>query len=184
MEPNMKLVLEEMAKFRIVNQEAAFSKHLDALAADDQLRDARVTSLEETATTLNKSFIEWRPAVDSSITAVKLDLSKLNSFCNRDARAPSSSFSGVLHTELASACSSTGVIAGGPIGHRSANDHWDCGYEHVYTHTHDLVNGTISTPPPLSRIPVAFESVFVNPARFGLEIRVPYNDTSGPGGVG
>jgi hypothetical protein len=46
MDPNMKLVLEEMAKLRIemecfAVQEASFSKRLDAVAVDEQLWDTR-----------------------------------------------------------------------------------------------------------------------------------------------
>jgi hypothetical protein len=38
-------------------------------------------------TTFNKTIGEWRPEVDSSLTSVRLDLLKLNTFFHRDAKA-------------------------------------------------------------------------------------------------
>jgi hypothetical protein len=75
MDPNMKLVLEEMAKLRIemecfTVQEASFSKRLDAVAVDEQFWDTRVINLEEATTTFDKAFTKWRPGVDSSITTI------------------------------------------------------------------------------------------------------------------
>jgi hypothetical protein len=111
--------------------------------------------------------------VDSSTTTVKLELSKLNNFFDRDARALSSSSLGVLQIESVSARPSTGVVTDGPIGHRVASDHRDSRYKRVYTHTHDPVKGTISAPTPLSQIPVPIESMPVDLVRFSSESRVP-----------
>jgi hypothetical protein len=75
MEPNLKLALEEMAKLHaemkecFASYEAAFSKRLHVVVADEQLCDARITNLEEVTTAFDKSFNDWRPWVDSSITA-------------------------------------------------------------------------------------------------------------------
>jgi hypothetical protein len=128
-----------------------------------------------TAITLDKSFIEWKPEVDSSITAVKLELSKLNSFFDCDIKAPGSSSPGVLNSESAPACPSTGSVVDGPNGHRSANDNRDCGFGHVYTQFHDPVKGTIL--PPFPKFHSLIESVLGDSARFtnnfGSESRVP-----------
>jgi hypothetical protein len=75
MDPNMKLVLEEMAKLCIemecfAVQEASFSKRLDAVAVDEQFWDTRVINLEEATTAFDKAFTKWRPGVDSSITTI------------------------------------------------------------------------------------------------------------------
>jgi hypothetical protein len=92
---DLNVELEEMAKLRaemecFATQEAVVTKRLDEVVADEHLHDARITNLEETATVLDKSFAKWRPVVDSSISTVKLELSKLNSFFDHDARAPRS----------------------------------------------------------------------------------------------
>jgi hypothetical protein len=170
MDPNIKLILEEMAKLRtemkecFASQEASFSKRLDVVAANMQIHDARVTNLEETAAAFDKTFTEWRLVVDSSITAVKLELSMLNSFFDRDVKAPSSFAPGVLCIESASARPPAGVAADSLVGHRCAHDNWDCGYGRVYTHTHDPVKGTIPMPPP--KFPALLESAEGESARF------------------
>jgi hypothetical protein len=93
MDPNIKLVLDNMAKLRadikerFMVQEAAFSKRLDDVAVTDQHRDAWVTSLEEVAAMFTNTLAEWRLEVESSITTVKLKLSKLNKFFDRDTKA-------------------------------------------------------------------------------------------------
>jgi hypothetical protein len=67
MEPNLKLVLEEMAKLRaemkecFTNQEVAFSKRIDTVAADGKICDTHSTNYEEAAATFDKSFIKWQP---------------------------------------------------------------------------------------------------------------------------
>jgi hypothetical protein len=180
MDPNIKLVLDKLVKLRtemkegFTCQKAAFTKCIDEVTADDRISDARVANLEESTAAIDKSFTEWQPRVDSSITAVKLELSKLNSFFDRDARAPGSSSPGVMHIESASAGPPAEVATDGPVGHHSANDHRDCGYEHVYTHTHDPVKGTIPTPPSMPQIPVPFEYMPADSARFNPDSRVPF----------
>jgi hypothetical protein len=101
----------------------------------------------------------------------RLELSNLNNFFDHDVRASSSSSPGVLHTESTSVHPSARVITDGPIGHRSANDHRNCGYGRVYTH--DPVKGMIPTPPSMSRIPVPIESTPVDSARFSSDSRIP-----------
>jgi hypothetical protein len=93
MDPNVKLLVEEMAKqLRAEIKEgfavhkAAFAKHLDEVAATEHIHDARLTHLEEAATSSDKALTEWRPEVDASIASVKLELSKLNSFFTCEAK--------------------------------------------------------------------------------------------------
>jgi hypothetical protein len=57
----------------------AFTKCFDEVVVTEQIRDTCITNLEDTTTTFNKTFVEWRPEVDSSITSVKLELLKLTS---------------------------------------------------------------------------------------------------------
>jgi hypothetical protein len=166
MDPNIKLVLDELVKLRtemkegFKSQEVAFTKRIDEVTANDCIYDTRVANLEESTA-----------AFDSSMTAVKLELSKLNSFLDRDVRAPGSSSPSILHIESASVCPPAGVTTDGPVGHHSANDHRDCGYGRVYAHTHDPVKGTIPTPPSMSLL-VPFESMPADSARFSPDSRV------------
>jgi hypothetical protein len=72
MDPNIKLVLDEMAKLRVdikdgfMVQEAAFSKRLEEIAVVDRHRDTQVASLEEAASTFSNTLAAWRPEVNSS----------------------------------------------------------------------------------------------------------------------
>jgi hypothetical protein len=96
MDPNIKLVLDELVNLRtemkegFVSQEAAFTKCINEVTAEDHIQDARVTNLEESVAVLDKTFAKWRPVVDSSITTIKLELLKLNSFFNPDTRTTTS----------------------------------------------------------------------------------------------
>jgi hypothetical protein len=156
MDPNIKLVLEKMKELHaemkdgFAAQEAAIAKRVDEVAAAEHIWDARISDLEETAAVLDMSFIEWRPAVDSSISAIKLELSKLNSFFDRDVRASASSSPGVLQVGSAFMCPYAGLIADGPAGHRAETCNQDCGFGRVCTLTHDLVKGTM-LPPSLAK---------------------------------
>jgi hypothetical protein len=46
--------------------------------------------LEQMVTSFDKAFSEWKPKVESSISAVRLELSNLNDYFNRDAMYTSS----------------------------------------------------------------------------------------------
>jgi hypothetical protein len=168
MDPNIKLVLDELTKLRaemkdeFTSQEAAFSKHLDEVAVEDRICDTCVTNLEESAAALDKSFTEWRPKVDSSITAIKLELSKLNTFFDCDARATSSP-SGLLPVRLATA----NPVANGPAGHSVDLSHRDGGFGHVFTHTHVPVTGMVHP------LPLPPKSLVRLELPHGIESRVP-----------
>jgi hypothetical protein len=88
MDPNVKLMFVEI-KDGFTVHEAAFIKHFNEVATMEQIHDACITNLEDTAVAFDKTFAEWRPEVDSSITSVKLELLKLNKFFDRDARVAS-----------------------------------------------------------------------------------------------
>jgi hypothetical protein len=60
-------------------------------------------TLESAATEFDKSFDVWKPEVDSSLSSVKLKLSKLNSFFDRDAKSGNCAKPGVLPLESVTA---------------------------------------------------------------------------------
>jgi hypothetical protein len=117
------------------------NKHFTERDIIDQARDDHVAALEITAAVMSKSFSEWRPGVDASISSIKLELAKLNIYFNRNAKDPAAPQAGVLKGGSA-------VTADGSIEHRVQNSNWDCGFGHVYTHTHDPVMGTPFNPQP------------------------------------
>jgi hypothetical protein len=64
MDPNIKLVLDELVKLRtemkegFANEEVAFTRHIDDITTKDRIRDARVTNLEESAVAFDKTFTD------------------------------------------------------------------------------------------------------------------------------
>jgi hypothetical protein len=102
--------------------------HISEFAAMEQKHDNRVAALQSTTMTFNSSLNEWKPQVDDSIHSVKLELSKLNTYFNRDAKESSTSKVGVLTIESTQERSMPGSAADGPRGHRVDNYHRDCGY--------------------------------------------------------
>jgi hypothetical protein len=84
----MKQVYEEICD-GFMTHESIVNNRLFEFEQADRRRDEWVASLESTAATFDKSFREWKPKVDSSLTSVKLELSKLNSFFDHDAEATS-----------------------------------------------------------------------------------------------
>jgi hypothetical protein len=131
MDPNVKLLVEEMAKQLCAEikegfavHKAAFAKHLDEVAATEHIRDTRLTHLEEAATSSDKALTEWRPEVDASIASVKLELSKLNNFFTCEAKAPTTSQQGLL--TIGSTPATSSAAADGPSGHHVAPIHRDC----------------------------------------------------------
>jgi hypothetical protein len=152
MDPNVKLLVEEVVKQLhaeikegFVVHKATFAKCLDEVAAAEHICDARLANLEEAAASSDKVLVEWRPEVDAS---VKLELSKLNSFFAREAKAPTTSQQGLL--TVGSAPTTSLAVATGPSGYRVAPSHRDCEFGHVFTQIHNPVKGTVQTssPPP------------------------------------
>jgi hypothetical protein len=152
MEPNTKIWVEELLKQIHEEIKDGFTAHTDLVNKRfaerdiiDQARDDHVAALETTAAVMSKSFSEWRPGVDASISSVKLELTKLNIYFNRDVKDSATPQAGVLKGGSA-------VTADGSIEHRVQNSIRDCGFGHVYTHTHDPITGTTFNPqpPPIS----------------------------------
>jgi hypothetical protein len=119
-----------------------------------------VTTLESTAANFNVSFTEWKPQVKDSVHSVKLELSKLNSYFNRDAKEASNMKLSILQVKSVHGRPLVKSTADGPSGHRVEQFNWDCGYGDVCTLTHDPVKGTIYTLPPLSQHTPQIESTF------------------------
>jgi hypothetical protein len=161
MEPNLKILLEDLmqqvrddikkSQEELLNCFGSYTNIIDTRISEfammEQMRGDRVAALELATATFNSSFDEWKPQVNDLIHSVKLELSKLNTYFNRDAKESSTSKAGVLAIELAQERPMPGSAAASPKGHRVDNYHWDCGYGEVYTHIHDLVKGTIPHAP-------------------------------------
>jgi hypothetical protein len=163
MKPNVKLMFDELSKQIRVEikdgftmHEVAFTKRFDEVVAAEQIHDARITNLKDMAAALDKSFVEWRSEVDSSITFVKLELSKMNSFFDRDARVASSALPVVLSIGLATAQTSVGANADGPIRHHVETSHRDGGFGRVFTQTHIPGHGYNVTTHSSSVVPCSY----------------------------
>jgi hypothetical protein len=117
---------------------------------EDQKRDHRISTLESATATSNSSFDERKPQVEDSIHSIKLELTKLNTYFNRDAKDSRALKPGVLHIESVPERPLVGsAAADGPCRHRVDNTHRDCGFGLVYTQTHDPIKGTmLHSPPP------------------------------------
>jgi hypothetical protein len=158
MEPNVKLLIEEMLKqvreeiqvMRVemkegfVVHESFVNNRIAEFAVAEEQHEERVAVLETMTTDLST----WKPEIESSITLVKLKLSKLKSFFASDVKNPSTTQAGVLQLKSASEHSPVGFPADGPHGHRVDMNHRASGFGQVYTQIHDPVKGTSCHPPP------------------------------------
>jgi hypothetical protein len=141
-------VMQAKMKEGFVVHESFINNRVIEFFATEQQCDERVTMLKSATTELDKSFTAWKPEIESSITSVRLELSKLNSFFDCEAKATSNPSSSVLNIWSASTRSPTGFDADSPVGHHSDTTHWDCGFGSVYTQIHDPFKGTMPPPPP------------------------------------
>jgi hypothetical protein len=160
MDANMKLLIEDMLKqvrdeIKEVREEieSEFTVHFDSidqrftkLSVDEKARDERIATLEAAAAAFDNSFATWKPKVDASLGSVKLELSKLNTYFDRDAKGASTSKSSMLQFRLASEQPPAGSTADGPNGHHVDQHYRDCGFDSVYTLTHDPIKGMMPSP--------------------------------------
>jgi hypothetical protein len=150
MKPNLKILLEDLMQQVRDDIKKSQEEFLNRFGSYTNIIDTRISefaAMESATTTFNSSFDEWKPQVDDSIHSFKLELSKLNTYFNRDAKESSISKAGVLTIESAQERPIPGSAAAGPMGHCVDNYHRDCGYGKVYTHIHDPVKGTIPHAP-------------------------------------
>jgi hypothetical protein len=174
MEPNTKLLIEELMKevhgeiqslrkemkdgfTEITAHEVAVNTRISELATAAEQREERVALLESTATEIDKMLTTWKPEVESSLSSIRLQLSKLNDYLERDNKPTDTSSPGTFTGGAASSHSSPGSTAAALMGTRVDKIHRDCGYGGVYTHTHDPVKGTVHTPIPPPQAPHALE---------------------------
>jgi hypothetical protein len=106
MEPNLNILLQDLMKQvceEIVKQSreeivANFTVHSDPSTSEwktwrwwTRSVTGCVTGIESAVMAFDKWFAAWKPEVDKLLTSVKLKLSKLNSFFDRDAKLSSAS---------------------------------------------------------------------------------------------
>jgi hypothetical protein len=134
MEPNTKLLMEELMKQVQDKISEGFAAHMEAttqrfavMAVADLERDDWVAGLEEAAA----AFSAWKPEVEASLSSVKLEVLKLNSFFACDSKNPEAPQTSILSTRSASKLASTGFTPAGfaidgPNGHHNDNSYRDC----------------------------------------------------------
>jgi hypothetical protein len=160
-DPNVKLAIKEFAcqiREEIKDGFTVVNTRMSKIEVAGRQRDVRVTALETTMATVDKSLIDWKQEVEASITSFKLELVKLDTFFDSDAKASSNPKPGVLSSGSPPARPSAGVHANGPAGHRVDLSHRGCGFERVYTLTHDLIKGTVHQPLTPPSLPIHLES--------------------------
>jgi hypothetical protein len=165
MEPNMKMLIEELmievhgeiqslrnemkdGFAEITVREVTVNTRISELATAAERREDHVIVLESTATDFDKTLMAWKLEVESSLSSVRLQLSKLNDYLERNTKPADTSSMGAFMGGVASTRSSLGTTATGPNGHYVNKIHRDYGYGTVYAHTQDPVTYMMSSPPP------------------------------------
>jgi hypothetical protein len=158
MEPNMKLLIEDLMK-RVqeeikegfINHTVAINKWFTEFQEEEQKRDECVAALETAAAAFHNTSSTWKPEVESSINSVCLELAKLNTFFDHEVKELNANKPGILKLRSVLEQPTSASPADGPNDHRVENQHRDCGLGCVYTFTHDPVKGTVHSPQFLSR---------------------------------
>jgi hypothetical protein len=142
MEPNTKIWIEELVKKihgeikeGFATHTNAFNKCFSKLKVMERQRDECATVLEVAATSFDKTFIDRRPSIEVDISSVKLELMKLNTFFNREAKDLGPSKAGVLTSGSAPEQSPFASTADGSNGHHVEQRYQDCGFGSHYRKT-------------------------------------------------
>jgi hypothetical protein len=64
--------------------DVAINSRISDIVTAVERREERIVILESTMTELDKIFTAWKPEVESSLSSVRLQLSKLNDYLERD----------------------------------------------------------------------------------------------------
>jgi hypothetical protein len=112
-----------------------FSKHdsiintgFSEFESSEHQWEKHVVALESAIASFDKCLTEWKSEVDASLTSVKLELSKLNSFFDREAKSSATPKFGVLLIGSTVVPQATAVNTDGPAGHHVESIHRYCGY--------------------------------------------------------
>jgi hypothetical protein len=133
MEPNTKLLIKELMKkvrgeiqslqkemkdgfTEITAHEVAVNTRISELATAVEQREERVALLESTATEIDKMLTVWKPEVESSLSSIRLQLSKLNDYLERDNKPTDTSSPGTFTDGATSSHSSPGSTAAALMG--------------------------------------------------------------------
>jgi hypothetical protein len=145
MEPNFKLMLDEMKSLRSDVNDQIKGIHNDVNGLQISLSD-RITSVEQKLTNrlINmdnaaKVFADWRPRIDATIDDIRLEMGAMRKTFHRvvlDGDPVTSA--GVFNRVGATAAPSpVGNPVVGPNGHRVEHQHWESGIQNPL-----LVKGT------------------------------------------
>jgi hypothetical protein len=111
--------------------------------------------------------------VESSISAIRLKLSKINSYFNGNTMSTSSQ-PGVLHIRLTATLPTADGGADSPNGHRDDSNHRDSGFGRVSLQTHDPATGTVHpTPSSPNFLPNPSVAPHPGPSRFLPQSHIP-----------
>jgi hypothetical protein len=116
MEPNMKMLIEELMKevhdeiqslrkemkdgfTKIAVHEVTVNTRISKLATVVEQREERVAVLESVVTEFDKTLMTWKLEVESSLSSVRLQLSKLNDYLECDTKPADTSSLGRSQVE-------------------------------------------------------------------------------------
>jgi hypothetical protein len=133
MEPNMKMLIEELMKevhdeiqslrkemkdgfTKIAVHEVTVNTRISKLATVVEQREERVAVLESVVTEFDKTLMTWKPEVESSLSSVRLQLSKLNDYLECDTKPADTSSLGAFTGGAASTRPSQGTTLTKLIG--------------------------------------------------------------------
>jgi hypothetical protein len=112
---------------------ATINMQFSEFESAEHQREQRVAALESVASSFNKCLSTWKPEVDASLTFVELELSKLNSFFDREAKSSAMPKCGVFPIGSTVAPQPATVNIDGPAGHHVEHFHRDCGSRQLHT---------------------------------------------------
>jgi len=158
MNPDLKLVLDTMSKHfedQDARWEKRFTEHDDKWERKflkiDAVQDLRVSRIERAADALE----QWRPEIKGSVDDLRLEVKKLNKYCERASfdhpvEAP------LLPTTpmLAAGRPSASATANSPNGYRIDFSTREDRYGSVTTLIHPPAKGMFDRPPSRSRVPL------------------------------
>lgn len=141
MDPNTKLILNEMSK-HFSELDVKWEQHFNDL---EHWSDPSVDALEQAA----MSFDSWKPQIEASINDIRVEVGQLSKHWERSVFEHGPKETALLEKPgSASARPSARDHADGPGGHREDSTHRDTGFGSVLTYTHVPDKGQFHSQPP------------------------------------
>lgn len=170
MDPNMKIMLDEMKAMResVDNLQGSLTQRMEGV---EKSLAERFQSLESKAA----AFGDWQPRVEASVEELRQEVSVLRKSVNRVVLTASHPSAAGIFTKpgSTSASPSAGITVDGPGGHHDDKNHRESAFGSVYTHSHTPVTGMEPEPSP------SLHTSDFQPSLFGPHERSQHNHSVG-----